>query len=145
MVGGHHRRLEIQTVNNVFIDTSGFYAFMDRTDRHHAEAVRLFERSTVEAWKLVTTSYVVHECWSLLQGRIGWDAVDAWRDLILPRCRVLWVDERLHELGAERCRHARERDFSLTDAVSLACMRQTGIRLAIAFDRHFERDGIGRP
>lgn len=132
-------------MTEVFIDTSGFYAFLDGTDPRHAAAARLFQRAADEGWDLVTTSYVVHECWALLLNRIGWPAIDDWTARMLPHCRVVWVDERLHALGAERCRQVRERSFGLTDGVSLAYMRQAGIRHAIAFDRHFDRDGIVAP
>jgi predicted nucleic acid-binding protein len=129
----------------VFVDTSGFYAFLDQTDAHHADAERVFRRAFDEGWELVTTNYVVQECWSLLQSRVGWDAVEGWCTRMLPRCRIAWIDASLHELGAARCRQARERGFSLTDAVTLAYMHENGIRHAIAFDRHFEREGVGLP
>lgn len=129
----------------VFVDTSGFYAFIDGSDPRHGDAKRIFKRSLDEGWTLVTTSYVVHECWALMQHRLGWEAVDAWASQIIPCCQIVWVDERLHEMGVERARQSRERGFSLTDAVSLACIRQRGIPFAVAFDRHFEREGIRRP
>ncbi len=129
----------------LFVDTSGFYAFLDRTDPNHGSAVSLFTLAIEKGWELVTTNYVVHESWALIQARLGWDAVDAWSSDILPRCRTEWVDATLHNLGAERCRQARERSLSLTDSVSLACMARLGLRHAIAFDRHFTQAGIQPP
>lgn len=129
----------------VFVDTSAFYAFLERNDPHHANAVAVFTRAVHEGWSLVTTNYVVHETWALMQNRLGWDALETWLPDVLSPCAIAWVDQSLHSLGAERCRHARERNFSLTDGVSLAYMRHAGIRHAIAFDRHFERDGIRAP
>ena len=55
------------------------------------------------------------------------------------------MDRRLHELGVARCRQAQTRNLSLTDSVSLAFMQQAHIREAIAFDRHFTREGIQLP
>ena len=129
----------------VFVDTSGFYAFLDPTDAHHKAAVDLFGRALSEGWKLVTTNYVVHEAWALLQTRLGWEALDGWSSRLLTLCSIIWVDRQLHTLATERCQQARERGLSLTDCVSLSYMRQVGIRHAIAFDRHFVREGIVRP
>ena len=125
-----------------FVDTSGFYAFLDGTDTFHAVARDLFLRAQRESWELLTTNYVVHETWAVVQARLGWEAVDAWRDVLLPRCAIAWVTPELHALGEARCRQARERRLSLTDCVSIEFMRQRGLSLAIADDEHFAREGF---
>jgi predicted nucleic acid-binding protein len=132
-------------MKTVFVDTSGFYAFLDGTDSFHETARDCFLRSQRESWHLITTSYVVHESWAVIQSRLGWDAVDAWRDHVLRRCTILWVDSPLHALGEARCRQARQRQLSLTDCVSIETMRQEGIREAIAHDEHFAREGFRLP
>jgi predicted nucleic acid-binding protein len=129
----------------VFVDTSGFYAFLDRTDPFHAEARSLILRSRDEGWGLFTSSYVVHETWALIQARLGWDAVEDWLGTLLPACEIAWVDERLHELGAARARQARQRRLSLTDCVSFEVMLTRGCREAIADDTHFAELGFRLP
>jgi predicted nucleic acid-binding protein len=129
-------------VKSVFVDTSGFYSILDGTDPIHARCTDALRRSEQEGWTLVTTNYVVHETWALLQARLGWDAVDAWRDRVLPLCETLWVDERLHSLGEARCRQARERRLSLTDCISIELMRRRGIRAFIGQDDHLSREGF---
>jgi predicted nucleic acid-binding protein len=93
----------------------------------------------------VTSNYVVHETWAVIQSRLGWAAVDAWLDRVLRRCEVVWVTEELHALGQARCRQARERGLSLTDCVSIELMRQRGIAEAVAKDDHFQREGFRLP
>lgn len=132
-------------MTGVFIDTSGFYAFLDGTDPFHPTAKAAFARALDQRLSLVTTSYVVHESWAIIQGRLGWEAVDSWLDRIVPRCEVIWVDERLHALGAARCRQARERRLSLTDCVSIEAMRRHALTQAIAADEHFAREGFTLP
>jgi len=132
-------------VSAVFVDTSGFYAFMARVDDHHVDARALLERAEHQSWRLVTTSYVMHESWAIIQGRLGWEALDAWRDGVLGKCEVVWVDEGLHRLGEARCRQARERRLSLTDCVSFEVMHDRGISEAIAWDEHFSRQGFRPP
>ncbi len=129
----------------VFVDTSGFYAFLDRTDPFHQSAKTLFLRAQSEDWPLFTSSYVVHECWALIQARLGWEAVEDWVRVLLPLCEVVWVDQRTHELGVARCRQARERRLSLTDCVSFEIMGTRGCAAAIADDEHFRRMGFNLP
>jgi predicted nucleic acid-binding protein len=132
-------------VKAVFVDTSGFYAFLDGTDAHHAEARECFRLAVDSGWRLQTTSYVVHESWAVIQARLGWQAVDAWIDDVLGSCEVQAVEAGLLALGAARCRQARVRSLSLTDCVSIEFMRQHGLRDAIAFDEHFAREGFRLP
>jgi len=132
-------------MNGVFVDTSGFYAFLDGSDPFHAAARAAFERALDQRLQLVTTSYVVHESWAIIQGRLGWEAVDGWLDRIVSRCEVIWVDDRLHALGTARCRQARERGLSLTDCVAIEAMRRHGLTRAIASNEHFAREGFNLP
>ena len=132
----------VDPVKSVFVDTSGFYAFLDRDDRFHAEAKRLFLKSEAGGFALVTSSYVLHESWALIQARLGWDAVEDFLRELVVRCRIVWVDERLHELGAARARQARERRLSLTDCVSFEVMLAEGCRAYLGDDEHFKAAGF---
>jgi predicted nucleic acid-binding protein len=132
-------------VKAVFVDTSGFYALLDGTDPLGREATERFTRAEREGWRLFTTSYVVQETWAVIQARLGWDAVDDWRDRVLSRCEIIWVDETLHALGEARCRQARQRRLSLTDCVSIETMRRQGCREFIGTDEHFRREGFVAP
>jgi predicted nucleic acid-binding protein len=129
----------------ILVDTSGFYAFLDRTDPFHSEAKSTFLRGRDEKWSLFTTSYVVHESWALIQARLGWEAVEDWLSALLPACEIVWVDESLHKLGAARARQARERRLSLTSCVSFEVMDSRGCKEAIADDEHFRRLGYRVP
>ena len=129
----------------VFVDTSGFYAFLDRTDPFHDKAKNLFVRARDEKWRLLTTSYVVHESWALIQARLGCEAVEDWLGSLLPLCEVEWVDETLHRLGSARARHAKERGLSLTDCVSFEVMSASGCSESIADDEHFRKSGCVLP
>ena len=55
-------------MKTVFVDTSGFYACLDRTDPFHPQALAAFERAEQEGWTLITTNYVTHETQS--DGRV---------------------------------------------------------------------------
>ena len=132
-------------MKQVFVDTSGFYAELDGTDPNHERAKNSFTLALTQKLKLVTTNYVVHESWAVIQARLGWDAVDAWRDHLMTLCDVVWITQELHNLGEARCRQARQRHLSLTDCVSIEIMRRRRIEQAIAFDEHFDREGFSLP
>ncbi len=132
-------------MKTVFVDSSAFLAVLEGDDPFHEDAVAAFRRAGREAWRLLTTSYVVHEAWALIQHRLGWEAMDAFLGRLLPRCEVFWVDHHLHTRGAARCRQARNRRLSLTDCVSFEYMRQEDIIEAIARDSHFQREGFSWP
>ena len=109
-------------VKIVFADTSGFYAALDRANPFHAEAARCFRQAQAEGWRLVTSNYVIHETWALVQNRLGWDGVEAFLDGLLPLCEMMWVEESVHHDGAARCRRERKRLLSLTDCTSFELM-----------------------
>lgn len=129
----------------VFVDTSGFYAELDKTDSFHKAASGLFLRAEEESWQLITSSFVMHESWALIQARLGWDAVEDWLTSLLPRCEMIWVTEQMHIAAAARARQARERRLSLTDCSSFEIMLARGCRMAIADDGHFTRMGFVKP
>ena len=118
-------------MKTVFVDTSGFYALLDGADPFHQDARDAFARARKESWRLVTTNYVVHESWALIQSRLGWDAIDAWRDRVIAGCELIWIDADLHAVGEARCRQARARSLSMTDCTSFEVMR---IRCAVSLN-----------
>jgi len=129
-------------MKRVFVDTSGFYALLDGTDPFHAAARLCFERAEAGGIQLVTTNYVVHESWALIQRRLGWAALEVLLLDVLPRCEIVLVDLALHAAGAAYCQQIHERRFSLTDAISLEYMRRQKLTLAIVEDEHFRREGV---
>jgi predicted nucleic acid-binding protein len=94
---------------------------------------------------LVTTNYVVHESWALIQRRFGWAAVDDFIISLLPLCRTIYVAEEEFRAGEQRCRKMRLRNLSLTDCISFEVMSNRRIVEAIAFDTHFDRQGFRLP
>ena len=66
-------------MNRVFVDTSGFYAALNRRDAHHRDAARLFRRAQRDRWFLCTTNFVLAESHALILARMGRDR--AWNFL----------------------------------------------------------------
>lgn len=132
-------------MKTVFVDTSGFYAVLDSSDPFHSRATTAFERAEKDSWTLLTTNYVTHETWALVQNRLGWNALDEFLDVMLPMCHVEFVDSTLLALGVARCRQARHRQLSLTDCISFEVIQRQRITEAIASDAQFSRERIRMP
>jgi uncharacterized protein len=132
-------------MKTVFVDTTGFYALLDSTDPAHKKIAAAFLRAERENWRLITTNYVVLESWAIIQHRLGWKAMEAFLDVVLPPCEIQYVAEPLHALGAVRCRQARQRKLSLSDCISLEFIHQKRIVFAIAEDQHFWKEGLKFP
>jgi len=132
-------------MKEVFVDTSGFYAFLDRTDHFHEVSRKLWLASEAQGWRLITSSFVIHESWALIQARLGWEAVEDWLGSLVVRCEVVWIDEAVYRAASARARQARERRLSLTDCTSFEVMTSRGCRAAFADDAHFTRLGYQLP
>jgi predicted nucleic acid-binding protein len=129
-------------MNRVFVDTSGFYASLNRRDASHRDAARLFRQAQREQWFLCTTNFVLAESHALILARMGRDR--AWRFLqaiITGRTNVIRADEADEGRARAIIEHYQDKAFSYCDAVSFAVMERLDIQNAIAFDDHFRQYG----
>ena len=125
----------------VFIDTSAFLAVLDKEDRCHSDSLKKWMRLAKARAEVWTTDYVRLESWSLIQRRLGPQAVMAFQDDWLPLCRTHQVGAEGFERAAAQWRIAQRRNLSLVDLTSFDVMRQLAIRTALAFDAHFREMG----
>ncbi len=128
----------------IFVDTSAILAFLVRTDRYHEAARQAFLTDEVQAAELVTSSCVVYETISLLQARVGIEAVRSFQAGVAPLFRTVWVDLDLYSRAMAALLAARSRGVSLTDWTSFEIMRQGGIATALTFDSDFSLQGFKR-
>ena len=128
-------------MNTVFVDTSAFLAALDKGDRFHENAAKKWSLLANHRSELWTTDYVRLESWSLIQRRLGAEAVMAFQDDWLPLCKIHEVGRDGFERAAAQWRIAQRRNLSLVDLTSFDAMRQLAIRAALAFDQHFQEMG----
>ena len=125
-----------------FVDTSAFYAVLDRDDKNHRAAGAAWEHLLRNNAVLLTTNYVLVETNSLLQNRLGMDSLRVFQEQIAPPVSVEWISRAQHEAAVLAVLTAGRRKLSLVDCVSFAVMREAGIRNAFAFDSHFVEQGF---
>jgi len=126
----------------IFVDTSAFYALIDRSDRYHAQAAALWPDLLDDSITLLTSNYVVWETVCLMQNRIGFEAVRLWHKDILGVLDVLWVNEGMHQRAYELWLNLGRRELSLVDCVSFVTMHEHGIEKAFCFKPHFADHGF---
>jgi len=128
-------------VKAVFVDTSAFLAALDKGDKFHPAAANKWSALARGKSELWTTDYVRLESWSLIQRRLGPQAVMTFQDDWLPLCKIHEVGLDGFERAAAQWRIAQRRNLSLVDLTSFDAMRQLAIRTALTFDQHFEEMG----
>ena len=125
-----------------FVDTSFFIALLSREDRFHSRADQAWKASLESDQTFFCTNYILLETFSLIQSRLGLEAVSEFQKDVVPILSVIWVEERIHEAGLAAVLTAKRRNLSLVDCVSFEAMRQKGIKSVLAFDRHFQEQGF---
>jgi len=130
-------------VTKVFVDTSAFYALADESDRNHSRAVRTYE--SLFKLSLVTTDYVLLECWFLIGGHLGREeAIRFWDGLRSGIVDMINVNARDLSVARGIIDRFPDQGFSLVDASSFAVMERERINTAFTFDTHFRVYRFGR-
>jgi predicted nucleic acid-binding protein len=126
----------------VFVDTSGLYALLVRSEDRHAEVVRAFRELLDGGRDLWSTSYVIVETVALLQHRIGMPPVRGFVEHVVPILSVGWVSDVLHQRGVDTLLREERRRLSLVDCVSFEFMRVRGPRDVLTLDDQFREAGF---
>ena len=127
----------MRPLKKIFVDTSAFYALLDRSDPHYGDASALWPDLLEDHITLVTSNYVIWETIGLLQKRIGFEAARLWYKDILGVMEVEWVNPEIHQRSYELWLNLGRRHVSLVDCVSFVTMHQREIEVAFCFKHHF--------
>ncbi|HEY4654465.1 MAG TPA: PIN domain-containing protein [Cyclobacteriaceae bacterium] len=126
----------------IFVDTSAFYALLDRDDANHEKSKKAWSDLLSRDDILLASNYVIVECSALIQNRLGIEALRGFYEDIMPLVNIEWIDESVHRSGVSALLSASRRKLSLVDCVSFEVMRETGAKTAFAFDPHFVEQGF---
>lgn len=123
-------------MTGVFVDTSGWYALVDRDDADHKAAATFLAANSLP---LITTNFVFSETVTLIRYRLGHDTAARFGEKLKESGFVRMVavaaadEERAWDTFARYC----DQDFSFVDCTSFAVMERMKLASAFAFDRHF--------
>jgi predicted nucleic acid-binding protein len=124
----------------IFVDTSAWYALLDKSDANHHAAVN-FKDSLDHP--MVTSNYIADEVITLARNRLGHKvAVEIgrklWNESIANLIRVTLNDEK--KAWAIFVKYS-DKTFSFTDCTSFALVERVGTTEVFAFDDHFSQYG----
>lgn len=125
-----------------FVDTSALLAVLDADEARHEAAAAVWRELVAGGEKLLTTSYVLVECFALVQRRLGMAAVRVLQEEVLPVLAVHWIDAEDHAAATESLLTAGRRGLSLVDCSSFRVMRRLRIARAFALDGDFPEQGF---
>lgn len=121
----------------LFIDTSAFYALADMDDFNHNKAVAAY-REVIDSFTMVTSVYILAECWFLFDSRLGRDkALDFWDFVLSGVLELLTVEPADLHKARRIIEDYSDQNFSLVDATSFALIEREEISTAFTFDHHF--------
>ncbi len=128
----------------IFVDTGAWIALANDRDTHHQAAKAVYPRLLSEYRKLVTTNLVVAEAYINLRMTLGHGPALIFLDSLRQSLRIqkAYSTPDLEQEAEQILRQYADQDFSYTDAVSFALMRQRGIGEAFAFDQRFAIAGF---
>jgi uncharacterized protein len=130
-------------VKRVFVDTSAFYALIDKTDVMHQRAVDYLHRVQAQNDRLISTDAVIEETYTLLVQSLGHRAAWVFRDrLMSSQVRVFPITTEIKDRAWQIARTYDDKLFSFVDCTSFAMMEAHGLHSAFTFDRHFEQYGF---
>jgi predicted nucleic acid-binding protein len=138
-------------VRLVFVDRSGWLAFLSADDRLHGAAVERYRELVDEKARLITNNYVVDETATRLRYGLGLSAALEFRKMLLAaignrRLRVAWVDEPTEAEAWRILEQYADVKLSLTDATCAAVARANRAAEVFGCDTDFEALGfIVRP
>lgn len=123
-----------------FLDTGIFIAFLDRSDRYHAAAARLFARPP-RRW--YSSLAVVAETYGWFLHRLGEEAARTFRLALedFPRLELLALDGPVHDAIGSKLERLRGHKLTYVDASSLVLMERLRIREVWGTDRDLALEG----
>ena len=131
-------------MRRVFVDTFYWVAVTDRSDNWHSRAIDAGRR--LASVPLVTTESVLIEFvnfFSSYGAMFRWEAVGVVHD-VLGNANVEVVPQTLEAIitGMALFAGRADKQYSLTDCLSMQVMREMGIFEVLTHDQHFTQEGF---
>jgi predicted nucleic acid-binding protein len=129
-------------MKKTFVETSALYALLSMDDINYQKALTTWERLVEDQTSMITNNYVLVECFSLLQRRLGINAAGDLDTKIAPLLLIDWIGAEEHANIVNLVMAANQRQLSLVDCSCFESMRRLGIENVFSFDKHFREQGF---
>lgn len=129
-----------------FVDTSGWAAWIEPSDRSHAQAVATFDDVVQQGGRFVTTNWVLVESTALLTRPIRFaktKQIELFREIRQDPCvSIVTIAEGVESAAWQLWEARPDKHWTLVDGSSFVVMERHGIREALTADHHFEQAGF---
>lgn len=128
-------------MKRLFVDTSGWFAYVNAGDPDHRAVVRALDRNRS---RLVTSNFVLDETVTLCARRLGHGVAVRVGEVLLDPDRVDLVHLTAGDESAawSLFRERSDKSYSFTDCTSFSLMNRLGISKALTLDEHFRQEGF---
>jgi len=130
--------------HEIFVDTSGLYALIERKDSQHIAARKAVAKLVRAGKILVVTDYIVAETLNLANARSGAHVAIRVMDLLEQSAgiRIEWVGSTRFDATKAFFRKHSDHGYSFTDCTSFLVMRELRLTKALTSDGHFTEAGF---
>lgn len=130
--------------SEIFLDTAYAVALSSPNDVFHQRAVELAVQLEAANAKLVTTHAVLLEIGNALSKRRYRPSAIRLLEAISndPRVRIVPITEELYNRAVQLFGNRPDKEWGLTDCVSLVVMQELEITTALTSDDHFQQAGF---
>lgn len=127
-----------------FVDTSYFYALLDKRDGHHTEAQTLSKQLLTEQAALITSWEIIFETVTLLRSRHSYRAAMVFIQKILPILEIYPTSLKTQKRALKYFeKFSRDHCISLCDVLSYILVKEELKNIKIlSFDRDFLHLGL---
>ncbi|HPO13109.1 MAG TPA: PIN domain-containing protein [Candidatus Hydrogenedentes bacterium] len=125
----------------LFADTSFYVAIVSPKDVSHTTVMDIIKQYK---GRIITTEYVLVEVGNWLASSGDRGAFIKLNQQIKsdPKTLVVPAESALYDAGVNLYAHRPDKEWSLTDCISFAVMRQFGLMNALTADHHFQQAGF---
>lgn len=118
----------------LYVDSSAWYAAIDRDDVDHVRAVSALETDEPK----VSSDHVLLETWRLLAHRVGWTIADRfWETMLAGAAHVECVERGDLDAALHTRQRFSDQSFSLADCTSFAIMQRLRLDRVASYDDDF--------
>ena len=124
-------------MKSIFVDTSAWYALVDRKDPDHSAAAGFIRGNT---FPLITTNFIFDETVTLLRKRLGWKVAGEFGQKLKNSefVSIASIKDEDEDRAWGVFLKYKDKDFSYTDCTSFSFMQRMQSDAAFSFDAHFK-------
>ena len=134
----------VQTMREVFLDTSFAITLSAITDHNHAKAIELAEQIEAENLRLVTTQAILLEIGNALsKQKYRFAAIQLLESLEAdPNIEIVPLTNELYNAAFQLFKSRQDKEWGLVDCISFLVMQNRAITEALTADDHFNQAGF---